>query len=454
MNIIIVGCGKVGYALADQLNDEGHEITIIDKNEAVLYAATNVLDVMGIVGNGSSCRIQKEAGVMHADLLIAVTDKDEVNLLSCLIARKAGQCNTIARVRNPEYYEEIGFIREELGLSLSINPEWAAAYEIAKLIQIPSALELDSFAKGRINLVKIKIPTDSALDGIMVRDILPKVGKNILVCIVERRHEVIIPDGSCVLQAGDAISIIVPLKNASQVYQKIGVGAKPIRNVLIAGGGTISYYLAKILLAAKIKVKIIEREPDRCRELSELLPNAMIINGDATDKSVLLEEGIRQSDAVASLTDFDEENILLSLYADKVSDAKVITKINKIAFEEIIGDMPVGSVICPKNITAEQIIQYIRAKQNSFGSNVETMYRMIDNKVEALEFKVGNNSRRITGIPIENLKLKDNLLICCIFRKGSIVTPSGKDMIMPGDNVIVVTTHKGLKDLEDIIRED
>ena len=453
MNIIIVGCGKVGYALAEQLNDEGHEITIIDKNEEVLNAATDALDVMGIVGNGSSYRVQKEAGIEQAHLLIAVTDKDEVNLLSCLIARKAGKCSTIARVRNPEYYEEIGFIREELGLSLSINPEWAAAYEIAKLIQIPSALELDSFAKGRINLMKIRIPVNSALDGIMVRDIPVKVGKDILVCIVERRHEVIIPDGSCMLQAGDAISIILPLRNASHIFQKIGVSSKPIKNVMIAGGGTISYYLAKILLSSKVKVKIVEKEKSRCEELSELLPKATIINGDATDKSVILEEGIKQSDAVASLTNLDEENILLSLYADKVSDAKVITKINKIAFEEIIGDMPVGSVICPKNLTAEQIIQYIRAKQNSFGSNVETMYRMVDNKVEALEFKVGSNSKRIAGIPIENLKLKDSLLICCIFRKGSIMTPTGKDMIMPGDNVIVVTTHKGLKDLEDIIRE-
>lgn len=453
MNIIIVGCGKVGYALAEQLNDEGHEITIIDKDEAVLNDAMNALDIMGIVGNGSSYRVQKEAGVEQAHLLIAVTDKDEVNMLSCLVARKAGECSTIARVRNPEYYEEIGFIREELGLSLSINPEWAAACEIAKLIQVPSALELNSFAKGRVNLMKIKIPAGSVLDGIVLRDIPAKVGRDILVCIVERNHEVIIPDGSCVLQAGDAVSIIVPLKDASQIYQKIGVNAKPIRNVMIAGGGTISYYLAKILLASKVKVKIIERDKKRCEELSELLPKAMVINGDATDKSVLLEEGIKQSDAVASLTNLDEENILLSLYADKVSEAKVITKINKIAFEEIIEDMSVGSIICPKNLTAEQIIQYIRAKQNSFGSNVETMYRMVDNRVEALEFKVGNNSKRIIDIPIENLKLKDNLLICCIYRKGRIMTPTGKDMIMPGDNVVVVTTHKGLKDLEDIIKE-
>ncbi|MBQ9886350.1 MAG: Trk system potassium transporter TrkA [Lachnospiraceae bacterium] len=452
MNIIIVGCGKVGYALAEQLNDEGHEITIIDKNDAVIRTVTSTLDIIGVTGNGSSFRVQLEAGVDKADLLIAVTDKDEVNMLACLIAKKAGNCRTIARVRDPEYYEEINYIRDELGLSLSINPEWAAAYEIAKLIQVPSALELDSFAKGRVNLVKVKVPIDSVLDGIKLRDIPAKVGKDILVCIVERRHEVIIPDGSCVLQAGDAISIIMPLKNASQIYQKIGVSVKPIKNIMIAGGSTIAYYLAKILLNSKVRVKIIEKDSARCKQLSEILPKASIINGDATDKAVLLEEGIKKADAIASLTDLDEENILLSLYADKVSEAKIITKINKIAFEEVIGEMPVGSIICPKNLTAEQIIQYIRAKQNSFGSNVETMYKMVDNKVEALEFKVGAHSK-VINIPLENLKLKDNLLLCCIFRNGTIKTPSGKDTIMPGDNVIVVTTHKGLKDIKDILRE-
>lgn len=451
MNIIIVGCGKVGYALAEQLNDEGHEITIIDKNEAVLNSVTTALDIMGVVGNGSSYRTQREAGIEKADILIAVTDKDEVNMLSCLIARKAGDCQTIARVRNPEYYEEIGFIREELGLSLSINPEWAAAYEIAKLIQVPSALEIDSFAKGRVNLVKIKIPSGSVLDGIRLRDIPSKVGKDFLVCVLERNHEVIIPDGNCELHAGDTISIVLSLKNASGIYQKIGVSVKPIKDIIIAGGGTIAYYLARILISSKVKVKIIDKDEVRCEELSELLPKAMIINGDVTDESVLLEEGLKRTDSLVCLTNLDEENILLALYADKVSDAKVITKINRIAFEEVIEDLPIGSVICPKYLTAEQIIQYIRAKQNSFGSNVETMYKMMDNRVEALEFKVGDHSE-ITNVPLQNLKLKDNLLLCCIFRKGTIITPTGQDVIMPGDNVIVVTTHKGLKDVRDIVR--
>ncbi len=451
MNIIIVGCGKVGYALAEQLNDEGHEITVIDKNEAAVNAATTAFDIMGVVGNGSSYRTQKDAGIENADMLIAVTGKDEVNMLSCLIARKAGDCQTIARVRDPEYYEEIGFIREELGLSLSINPEWAAAYEIAKLIQVPSALEIDSFSKSRVNLVKIKVPEGSVLDGIKLRDIPSKIGKDILVCVLERNHEVIIPDGNCELHAGDTISIVLSLKNASSVYQKIGVSSKPIKDVIIAGGGTIAYYLARILISSKVKVKIIEKNVMRCNELSELLPKAMIIEGDVTDESILLEEGIKRTDALVCLTNLDEENILLSLYADKVSDAKVITKINRIAFEEVIDDLPVGSVICPKYLTAEQIIQYIRAKQNSFGSNVETMYRMMDNRVEALEFRVGNHSE-ITNIPLQDLKLKDNLLICSIFRKGTVITPTGQDMIMPGDNVIVVTTHKCLKDVRDIVR--
>ena len=450
MNIIIVGSGKVGRALASQLDEEGHEITLIDSCEEDLKEVTDTLDLMGVVGNGTSYYIQKEAGVESADLLIAVAGSDEVNMLSCLIARKAGNCRTIARVRNPEYYNEISFIREELGLSMSVNPESASAAEIVKLIQFPSALEIDTFMRGRVNLIRIVVPENSILDNMKVMDISTRVSPDVLICIAVRNREVIIPDGSFVIQAGDTISFFTPMNNVRNFMRKAGVNLKPIHNVMIAGGGALGYYLARELLRSKIKVKIIDTDRSRCEFLADELEDAVVICGDATDKQLLLEEGIQSVDAFTSLTGLDEENIMLSLYAHKVSDAKVITKINRISFEEVIADMPVGSVICPKDITSEYIVRYIRAMQNSLGSNVRALYRMVDNRVEALEFMVNGNAR-VVDVPLHELKLIDNLLICCIYRRGNIFIPTGKDCIMLNDNVVVVTTHKGLNDINDIL---
>lgn len=451
MNIIIVGSGKVGRALAIQLDEEGHEITLIDRNEEVLREVSETLDLMGVIGNGTSYIVQKEAGVDTADLLIAVAGRDEVNMLSCLIAKKAGNCRTIARVRNPEYYNEISFIREELGLSMSVNPESASAAEIVKLIQFPLALEVDTFMRGRVNLIRVVIPQDSVLDNMKVMDIGSKVSPDVLICIVVRDHKAIIPDGRFVLHAGDTISFFTPMNNVRNFSRKIGINLKPIHNVIIAGGGTLGYYLARELLRAKIHVKIIDIDRKRCEFLSEALEDAVVICGDATDKQLLLEEGIESADAFTSLTGLDEENIMLSLYVNMVSNAKVITKINRISFEEVIVDMPIGSVVCPKDITSEYIVRYIRAMQNSLGSNVRALYRMIDNTVEALEFMV-NASARVIDTPIHELKLIDNLLICCIYRQGRIFIPTGKDEIHISDNVVVVTTHKGLDDINDILR--
>lgn len=451
MKIIIVGCGKVGMTLIEQLNDEGHDITVIDNNHERLQNALNQVDVNGVVGNGTSFRVQLEADIKHADLLIAVTDSDEINLLSCLIAKKAGNCSTIARVRDPEYFQEIRYLKEELGLSMAINPEFAAASEIARLIQVPSALEIDTFAKGRVNLVRCIIPEGSILDGKKIKDLSSKLEQKILICIVERNHTVMIPNGDTTLYANDSISLIIPPKDIVPLFNRIGIRAKAIHNVIIAGGGTISYYLAKRLSNANVHVKIIEKSKERCEFLSEALPNALVINGDASDQQLLMEEGIHQAEAFVSLTNLDEENILLSLYANQISTAKRITKINRIAFEDVIKDIPVGSVICPKNITSERIIQYIRSFENSMGSNVESLYRMMDNRIEALEFYIrGENA--LTVQTLQSLSLKDNLLICCIVRANDIITPGGRDVLLPGDTVIVVTTHKGLNDIEEILK--
>jgi len=311
-------------------------------------------------------------------------------------------------------------------------------------------MEIDKFASGKVTLIKFKVPSDSPILNTKVSH--NSILKECLLCIVQRTDKsVIIPDGNTVLYEGDIVSIIIPYNKIFKFFSSIGINTKPIKDVLIVGGSTIAYYLAENLLKSHINVKIIEQDRKRCEELSALLPSAVIICGDATNRDILEEEGIRTCDAFVSLTNFDEENIMLSLYANKVSSSKVITKINKIDFEEVISDMPIGSIICPKNTTAEGIIQYVRSMDNSFGSNIETLYRMMDNRVEALEFKVNDES--ITETPLMHLNLKKDLLVCCIKRGRDIITPSGKDVIKKGDSVIIVTTHIGLKDIKDIIKD-
>ena len=452
MKIIIVGCGKVGTTLAEQLNRENHDITLIDTNEEAIQNISDSADVMGVTGNGAVYQVQMEAGIQDADLLIATTNSDELNMLCCLIAKKAGNCHTIARIRNPEYSSEIRYIREELNLSLAINPELAAAREIARLLRFPSAIKIEPFAKGRIELLKFLIPEHSLLNDMRVMDVVNRLKSNVLICVVERGNDVVIPDGNFVMKKGDKISFIASHKGSADFFKKAGVDNNIVKSAMFVGGGKLTHYLCRLLEDTKIKIKIIERDEERCRQLSELLPKAMIIHGDGTDEQLLLEEGIRQTEAFASLTGFDEENIMLSLYASSQSKAKLITKVNKIAFENVINSLNIGSLIQPKMLTAEIILQYVRAMQNSMGSsNIETLYKIAADKAEALEFRVKEGSP-VLGIPLEKLKLIDNLLVACINRGGTIITPRGKDTVEAGDTVIVVTTHTGLNDLTDILR--
>ena len=452
MKIIIVGCGKVGTTLAEQLNRENHDITLIDTNEEAIQNISDSADVMGVTGNGAVYQVQMEAGIQDADLLIATTNSDELNMLCCLIAKKAGNCHTIARIRNPEYSSEIRYIREELNLSLAINPELAAAREIARLLRFPSAIKIEPFAKGRIELLKFLIPEHSLLNDMRVMDVVNRLKSNVLICVVERGNDVVIPDGNFVMKKGDKISFIASHQESADFFKKAGVDNNIVKSAMFVGGGKLTHYLCRLLEDTKIKIKIIERDEERCRQLSELLPKAMIIHGDGTDEQLLLEEGIRQTEAFASLTGFDEENIMQSLYASSQSKAKLITKVNKIAFENVINSLNLGSLIQPKMLTAEIILQYVRAMQNSMGSsNIETLYKIAADKAEALEFRVKEGSP-VLGIPLEKLKLIDNLLVACINRGGTIITPRGKDTVEAGDTVIVVTTHTGLNDLTDILR--
>jgi trk system potassium uptake protein TrkA len=450
MKILIVGCGKVGTALAEQLDREGHDIVVIDNKSSAIHNITDTLDVMGIVGNGASYNVQLEAEIETADVLIAVTNSDELNLLCCLIAKKASDCHTIARVRNPQYNEEIDFIKEEMGLSMTINPELESAQEMARLIRLPSAIKIETFAKGKVELLKFQIPKDSILHNMKIMNIETQTRCKVLVCAVERADEVFIPSGDFVLQAADKISIIAAPRYASEFFHKIGLISTHIKNVMLVGGGTIAVYIASKFSGTDVKVKIIEQSRERCEELSDLLPNTLIINANATDHNVLLEEGVEATEAFASLTNLDEENILLSLYVQKKSKAKVFTKITRLTYDDIVSEMPLGVILNPKMLTADRIVQYVRAMQNSMGSNVETLYKIVGNKVEAMEFRVRTKAAFV-GIPIEKLKIRENTLISCINRRGKIIIPNGQDSIQLGDTVIIVTTITGLDDLSDII---
>ena len=450
MKIIIVGCGKVGTTLAEQLNRENHDITLIDCDSEALQSISDSTDVMSVTGNGAVYQVQMEAGIKEADLLIATTNSDELNMLCCLIAKKAGNCHTIARIRNPEYSAEINYIREELNLSLAINPELAAAREIARLLRFPNAIKIELFAKGRIELLKFLIPKESILDRMKVMDVVSRLKSNVLICAVERGDDVVIPDGNFEMRGGDKMSFIAPHADCADFFRKAGIENNTVNSAMFVGGGKLTVYLAKALADTKIKIKIIEQDEERCRILSEILPHAMIIHGDGSDQKLLLEEGIRQTEAFASLTGFDEENILLSLYAASQSRAKLITKVNKIAFENVINSLNLGSVIYPKMLTADIILQYVRAMQNSMGSNIETLYKIVADKAEALEFR-GRGDSPVLGIPLEKLRTRNNLLVACINRNGRIIMPRGKDTLEAGDTVIIVTTHTGLNDLKDIL---
>lgn len=451
MKIIIVGCGKVGVTLAEKLNRENHDITLIDRDSGAMRSVTDSSDVMSVTGNGAIYQVQMEAGIADADLLIATTNSDELNILCCLIAKKAGNCHTIARIRNPEYSTEVNYIREELNLSLAINPELAAAVEISRLLRFPSAIKIDTFAKGRIELLKLIIPDHSKLDRLRIMEVSTKLRCNVLICVVERGRDVVIPSGNFELQAGDKISFIASQKDSMDFFQKVGIVNNAVKSIMIVGGGKLTYYLARLLKETKIKIKIIEQDLERCNELSELLPHAMIIHGDGSDQQLLAEEGIEQIEAFASLTGFDEENIMLSLYAASRSNAKLITKVNRTAFEGVVNSLNLGSIIYPKLLTSDLILQYVRAMQNSLGSNVETLYRIADDQAEALEFRVSRDAS-VVGIPLEKLELKNNLLVACINHAGRIITPRGKDTLEAGDTVIIVTTNKGLQDLKDILK--
>ncbi len=451
LHIIIVGCGKVGETLVEQLCKEGHDITVIDKNYRRIQELANMYDVMGLVGNGASYSVQMEAGIEDTDLIIAVTGSDELNLLCCTVAKRVGNCAAIARVCTPDYSEEIGYLREKLGLAMIINPEYEAAKVASRILYLPTALEVNSFAHGQAEMIKFKVPEGNILDGMTIAHLGKNIAPDILICAIERDSEIYIPSGIFQMKEGDIISFVASRKASKAFLEKIGFQTHQVKDTMIIGGGKASYYLAKQLLNAGISVKIIESDSVRCEELSVLLPKAIIINGDGTSPELLKEEGIEYVESFVPLTGIDEENILLTLHARQISNTKIITKINRFTFKDVISQLDLGSVIYPRYITSEAIIAYVRAKKDSMDSNIETLYHMFDHRVEAIEFRVDEQSD-VTDVPLMELQLKKNLLIAFINRKGSILLPSGQDCIKIGDSVMIVTTHTGFSDIRDILK--
>lgn len=450
MRIIIVGCGKVGSTLVEQLTNEGHDVTIIDRDANKIQAITNMIDAMGIVGNGASYSVQVEAGIDSADLFIAVTDSDELNLLCCTVAKREGKCTTVARVRTPEYSKEASYLKEKLGLEMIINPEFETAQAMSRILTLPMAEEITTFAHGYVDMVKFKLPEGNQLDGKRIMDLGKDLTGNIVICAIERAGDVFIPSGQFILRGGDLISFVAGRSDLRRFIRNIGLKTGQVSNALIVGGSKASYYLAHTLDKQNIKVTIIENNHAKCEELSVLLPNAIIINDDGTNEEVLKEAGIAEAQAFIPMTGIDEENILLSLHAKQVSDAKVITRVTRNNFKEIVANMDLGSIIYPKYITSEAIVAYVRARRNSMDSNIETLSHMFDSKAEAIEFRVDEKSA-VTNKSLAELKLKKDLLIAFIMRKGKIIYPSGSDEIRVGDSAMIVTTHTGLRDIQDIL---
>ena len=452
MNIIIVGCGRVGRSIAEQLNSEGHSITVIDERGDAFEKLSDTQNIMALQGNGATYDVLREADVKDCDLLIAVTAADELNLYTCLLAKNAGVPSTIARVRNPDYINDVNYVKEDLKLSMAINPEHACATEIARLVKFPGAVNMSSFAGGKLDIIKIRLTPDSALADKKVVDCASFFKGGVRLSFIERGGEFHIPNGDFVLRAGDLVSFAAPSAVASKLLRSLGHIPNKGRYVMILGGSKIGYYLAKILREAGISVKIIDIDTQRCEHLSEFLPGVMIINADAMDEDILMSEGIAHADGIVCLMNTDEENLLASLYAKQVNPkAKIVTELGNLKFSTVVDTLPLDSIIRPKRLTGEFIVRYVRGMQNTVGNNVETMYNLGGGKAEALEFRVREDSA-LTSTPISKLNLKDDLQIVSIMRGGEIITPGGSDTIEKGDSVIVVTKHKGLSDLKDILR--
>ena len=450
MKIIIVGCGKVGYTLVEQLSSEGHNIIAIDERREKLTAITNAFDVIGIEGNGVSYEILKEADIANTDLLIAVTGSDEHNLLCCMIAKKEGNCETVARIKSPEYSKEAEYLQKQLGLAMVINPEYEAAKEIARVLRFPSAMRIEPFGKGRVELLSFRLSADNLLVGQSVREVMGKLRANVQLATVERGDDVYIVNGDTVFAEKDVLTVVSTPKDAVDFLNKIHQKDFSVKDAMIVGGGIITHYLCEILERSGIALKVIEKDYAECEELASDWTKVTVINGNPSDHALLKEQGIERADAFVALAGLDEENILLSLFAKEWGVKKLVTKINRIDYDGVLTKLDLDTVVCPKNLTADMILRHVRSAKSAKDGNMENLYNVVQDKVEAVEFIVKEGSRLI-GKPLSELHFKQNMLVASIVRNGTVILPRGNDSILAGDSVILVTKDVAVVELADVL---
>lgn len=452
MKIIVVGCGKIGTTVLAEFVKEGHDLVALDYNPQIISEITNIYDVMGVCGNATDYETLQEAGVDKAELFVAVTSDDELNMLSCLIAKKMGAKHTIARIRNPEYNDKsLDFMCRLLDVNMAINPELLAAKEIFNILKFPSAVKVETFSSGNFEIIEMRLKKDSVLDGVRLSDLKRTHHSKVLICSVQRGDDVFIPDGNFVLRGDDRISLTTTPAEIQKFLKELGILQRSARNIMILGGSKTSYYLSKMLTGVGNSVKIIERDRQRCRQLCELLPKAVVVHGDGAQQEVLFEEGITSLDAFVALTGMDEENILISIFASSQNVPKVISKVNRNELSVMAENLGIDTIVSPKKITADILVRYARAVKNSLGSNVETLYKLVDGKAEALEFNVREDVR-IVNIPLKELSLRPNILIGGIIRGRQTIIPGGNDVILPGDKVVILAANRRLHDLSDILK--
>ena len=450
MKIIICGAGKVGTNLIKLLSSENHSVTVIDTDRKSVESAVNDFDVIGFCGNGASFSVQEEAGVSSCDIFIAVTGRDELNIMSCLVANKISRAKTVARVRNTDYSNHLLFMQNKLGIDLIINPEYETASDIARILEFPAATKIETFARGRIDLAEFTVPKDSPLNGIKLSDLRKTIDESLLVCAACRDDQVFVPSGSFVIAEGDKLYFTASRRALPRIFKAVGMEKKKIRSVMIIGGSRTAFYLARHLTKAGIKVKIIELDQTKAANIESLLSDCSVICGDGTDPDLLAEEGLNNFDAVVGLTQIDEENIILCMHAEKQGVKKTACKINRDPLARMVsGILPDCGVVCPKQGVADLILRYIRAVSNADG-HVLTLYKILSNRAEAIEFRATEGCPT-TGKPLKELRLKKNLIIACVSRGKTVITPNGDTVIKPGDSVIVITAEPKLTSLADIL---
>lgn len=449
MKIVIIGLGTIGRTILKSLSGEDHTITIIDESKDVIESLIEKYDVFGVVGNGACMDIQKEANVEDADLVIALTRNDELNVFACLVSKRLGVKNTVARVRNPAYRKQITEMKDDLGISMVVNPERETANEIFNMINLPSVARIEHFAEGKVLLVEVIAEKGCSLIGESLISLGKILTSRVLICAVQRRGRVFIPSGNFTIEEGDKIHFTADVKNLGDFLSEVNLARSPLKNIMIVGGGRIGFYLADALSKKKYKVKLIEEDAAKAEELAESLPGVTVSCGNGTQHDLLLEEGIEAMDAFVALMDNDEENIIVSMFANRKNIKKTITKIHIDDLFGMLDELGIKNNVSPKDIVASRIISYVRALANSRGSNVLTLYQLVNNQVEALEF-AAKKQERIYDKPLKDLRIKKNCLLACIIRGNEVIVPNGDSRIKLGDNVVVVTTHKNFDDLTDV----